>query len=315
VGASATRITREEFVTPPEFDGLQSAFHPAARVGGARIELVRFGDETRLGRTYQQIPVHVPSAFSFDAEPAALLYLVNMTAGLMDGDSHLIDIVARPGTRAVVTGQSASRIHPALSSFASQQWLADVQDGACLVVLPGPNIPFQGARFYQRCRVQLASTAHVLWGDIWLPGRHQRGNLSEKFKFHQIIQDFEVYREDRLIFRDRFGWEGPWTEEEVRWYWGGELACGSLFVTTPSPKVASHCGPELYRSVFPLDTGGTCIRWCGEPNAVTTDLFRTAMKLAAEAIGDAATSPWLLNSTELSPNHWFSSFVPACAGE
>jgi urease accessory protein len=68
VGAPAARITREEFVTPPEFRGLESVQHPAARVGGVRIELIRSGAETRLGSCYQQIPVRVMPPFSFDAE-------------------------------------------------------------------------------------------------------------------------------------------------------------------------------------------------------------------------------------------------------
>ena len=63
--------------------------------------------------------------FELDGEPASLLYLINLTAGLLDGDGHLIEITARAGTRAVVTGQSATRIHPALASFATQQWAVD----------------------------------------------------------------------------------------------------------------------------------------------------------------------------------------------
>ena len=35
--------------------------------------------------------------FSFDGEPAALLYLINLTAGLMDGDGHLVEIRRRAG--------------------------------------------------------------------------------------------------------------------------------------------------------------------------------------------------------------------------
>ncbi len=42
--------------------------------------------------------------FNLDSEAAALLYLINLTAGLMDGDAHRIDLTARAGTRAVVTG-------------------------------------------------------------------------------------------------------------------------------------------------------------------------------------------------------------------
>ena len=66
MGSRATRITREELVTPPEFRGLTSAEHQAGRVGGARIELVRSGDETRLGTCYQQVPVRVMPPFIFE---------------------------------------------------------------------------------------------------------------------------------------------------------------------------------------------------------------------------------------------------------
>ncbi len=36
MGSRATRITREELLTPPEFRGFPQAGHQAGRVGGAR---------------------------------------------------------------------------------------------------------------------------------------------------------------------------------------------------------------------------------------------------------------------------------------
>ena len=156
MGARAVRITREELVTPPEFLGVLPTKNPAGRVGGARIELIRSANRTHLGACYQQIPVRLFPPFELDSEPAVLLYLINLTAGLLDGDAHLIEIHAKEGVRAVVTGQSATRIHPALESHATQQWVVKVEDDACLVVLPGPAIPFQGSRYYQRGRVELA---------------------------------------------------------------------------------------------------------------------------------------------------------------
>ena len=118
----------------------------------------------------------------------------------------------------MVTGQSATRVHPALGSYATQQWDVEVEDDACLVVLPGPVIPFRGSRYYQRGRVELAPRARLIWGDIWLPGRYDRGELSERFQFERIVQDFEVRRDGRLVYRDRFRWDGPWTPEDADWY-------------------------------------------------------------------------------------------------
>lgn len=308
MGARPVRITREDLVTPPEFRSLlPDASDPAGRIGGARIELIRRGDATRLGTCYQQIPLRVMPPFLFASEPASLLYLINLTAGLMDGDGHGIELTAREGTRAVVTGQSATRVHPALSRFATQQWNVKVEDDACLVVLPGPTIPFGGSRYFQRGRVELAPRARMIWGDIWLPGRYDRGELSERFRFERIVQDVEVRRAGRLVYRDRFCWDGPWTEEEANWYLGGALATASLFVAGPLPEIPAEVGAGMQRAVFRLDSGESCLRWCGPPGAVTADLVMTALQLAARWTSGAGARPWLVASGELAPNHWFST--------
>lgn len=306
MGSRATRITRDEILTSPDFQGPHTAQHAAARVGGARIELIRHGAETRLGSCYQQVPVRVMPPFAFDSEPAALLYLINLTAGLLDGDAHRVEITARSGTSAMVTGQSATRVHPAVNSYSTQQWHVEVEDDACLVVLPGPTIPFHSCRFYQRGRVELAPRARLIWGDIWLPGRYDRGALSERFQFDRIVQDFEARRAGRLIYRDRFRWDGPWTQEDAGWYFGGSLATASLFIAGPLPDTLPEAGPALRRSTFRLDTDVSCMRWCGHPVAVTADLVQIALRVAASWTGGADAPPWFLGSNSLAPNHWFS---------
>jgi urease accessory protein len=311
LGARSARITREEFLTPPEFLDVPQTKHPAARVGGARIELVRDGGATRLGARYQQIPLRLFPPHVLQGEPASLLYLISPTAGLMDGDAHRVEITAREGARAVVTGQSATRIHPALESFATQQWSTVVEDDAYLVVLPGPAIPYKGSRYYQRGRAELAPRARLIWGDVWLPGRYDRGALSERFQFDRIVQDLEVRREGRLVYRDRFRWDGPWTEEEVRWYFGPGLAAASLFVAGPMPDPSDlpEPPPGVRRSVFPLDDGSTSLRWCGPPTAVTGDLAGLALKIAGSWTDGPGARPWFLESGGLAPNHWFSTPV------
>lgn len=294
-------------MTPPEFRDISAAQDPTARVGGVALELIRRGDETILGNSYQQVPLRMLPPFSFDGEAAALLYLITLTTGLLDGDAHLFRVTARSDTRMVLTGQSATRVHPAVNSFATQQWDVEVENNAILVVLPGPVIPFQGSRLYQRARVQLAPNARVIWGDIWLAGRYERGTLSERFAFERIVQDLEVRRNDKLIYRDRFRWDGPWTEQDAGWYFGGHLASASLFVGGPIPEILPQPCASVRRAVFPLDSGETCIRWCGSPMRVTDDFVRVALSIAGQWTGGANAPPWLLSSSELSPNHWFST--------
>src|SRR4051794_25042543 len=136
MGAWPARITRADFVTPAEFrQGEQlsvssTSERGAGRVGGVRLELVPTPRGTQLGRVYQQVPLRVLPPFSFTPEDPALVYLLNPTAGLLDGDAQLVEVEAAPGSRAVLTGQSATRVHPSLGRFATQQWRVVVHPGA-----------------------------------------------------------------------------------------------------------------------------------------------------------------------------------------
>ena len=159
---------------------------------------------------------------------------MNPTAGLLDGDGHRVEIDAGPGTRALVTGQSATRIHPAVHGFSTQQWQVRAGEGSQLVLLPGPNIPYRGCRYHQKAAIDLDDSARLIWGDIWTPGRYARiGDLAEHYEFERIVQELEVHRGGELVYRDRFTWEGPWDEADAQWYLGGGLtdATGSLFIT------------------------------------------------------------------------------------
>ncbi|MDX2038438.1 MAG: urease accessory protein UreD [Isosphaeraceae bacterium] len=306
MGARPTRIDRQEFVTPPEFSEFQLARAQAARIGGVRLEMIERAGTTRFGSAYHQVPILTMPAFSFDREPAALVYLINLTAGLMNGDGHLVEIVARSGTNTVVTGQSATRIHPAVDSFCTQQWSLEVEPGACLVALPGPAIPYRGSRYYQRGRARLHDGARLIWGDIWLAGRYQRGAASERFVFERIVQELEVRRGDRLIYRDRFRWDGAWTDEEADWYFGGHLAAASLFASEPIPPDIDLSTPGVRSATLPLSSGAVCVRWCGPPALVIESLVRASMQIAGAWHSGSTARPWLLDSTELTPNHWFS---------
>jgi urease accessory protein len=295
MGAPSDRITAADFVTPPELAGWPLAADGTGRIGGVRLELCADQGGGGFHECYQQVPLRVLPPFHFGADRPTLVYLLNPTAGLMDGDAHLVRLTAGPRTRTVVTGQSATRIHPSLKGFSTQQWDVTVGEGAILVVLPGPAIPFQGSRFYQRVSIELEQGAHMIWGDLWFAGRYARGRDSERFQFQTIVQDMKVRRVGQLIFRDRFCWRGPWDESTAAWHFGDAPACGSLFVT-------GGLEPDNGSATFATAAGDTCIRWCGESEAVVTNLVKNALRAAGKRCG----SEWL-GADDLAPNHWFST--------
>jgi urease accessory protein len=264
----------------------------AGRVGGLRLELVAGGRGTGLGSCYQQVPLRVLPPFRLADHQPALLYVLNPTAGLLDGDGQLVCLTARAGARAVIVGQSATRIHPCPHGFATQQWHIRVEAGAALVILPGPGIPFEGCRYYQRAEVELDEGAGFVWGDVGLAGRYARGAASERFRFARLVQELRVRRGERLVFRDRFSWRGPWDEATAAWHFGGGSAWGSVFATGPAPDTGG--------ARFTTACGDTCVRWTGAAERVTADVVRTALRLAAGA-GDG----WAFRDA-LAPVHWFS---------
>jgi urease accessory protein len=295
MGATPDRITAAEFVTPPELASWSLAANGAGRIGGVRLELLADPAGTRLGSCYQQVPLRVLPAFQFGHDRPSLVYLLNPTAGLMDGDGQLVEVAAEAGSRAVIVGQSATRIHPSLHGFSTQQWRVRVEAGAVLFILPGPAIPFRGCRYFQRVRVDLAEGASLIWGDLWFAGRYARGEASEQFQFEWMIQDMAVRRAGGLIFRDRFGWRGPWNETTARWHFGGSPAGGSLFATGPLAPEQAAGG-----ACFTTAAGDSCVRWCGESEQVSARLVETALASAAERAGSKG-----LPADALAPNHWF----------
>ncbi len=306
MGAPAARITAADFRTPPELREWRLAADAAGRIGGVRVELVGGGAVTRLGNCYQQVPLRVLPPFHFGPRQPALLYLLNPTAGLLDGDGQRVELTARAGSRALVVGQSATRIHPSLAGFSTQQWDIRVEAGAVLVVLPGPAIPFPGCRYYQRVTVDLDEGASFVWGDIWLSGRYARGDGTEQFQFDRLIQEFEVRRYGRGVFRDRFCWRGPWDRETAAWHFGRHPASGSLFATGPVDESLFALSRPPGRALFPTAEGDTCCRWQGSSEEVAWGVVELALRFGPVRADHSDGSMWFVPGRELAPNHWFS---------
>jgi urease accessory protein len=300
------RITVGEFVTPPEFVSRELSPVTAGRVGGVRLELNPAScARTSFGRCYQQVPLRVLPPFQLGKGQPSLIYLLNPTAGLLDGDGHLVELTARAGVRAVIVGQSATRIHPCLHRFATQQWRIRVEAGAALVVLPGPSIPFVGCRYYQRVTVDLDPGAVFAWGDIGYSGRYARAEASERFQFDVIVQELTVRRAGRPVFRDRCCWRGPWDPATAEWHFGrsGD-AWGTLFTTVPVLALNETDRPGA--ATFATAAGDVSGRWTGSAEQVTADVVRAALHWTSDPTARLSEAAWL-NPTLLAPAHWFSA--------
>lgn len=307
MGTRTVRFTPEDFSKPLEFQRLELSHSPTGQIGGVSLAMVESSGITKLGACFQQTPVRVFPPFHFRNEPASLQYLINPTAGLMDGDGHLFEIHAGPNTRSVITGQSATRVHPALDRYATQQWRIHVADGAQLVVLPGPNIPFRNSRYYQHVEIDLEGDAKLVWADIWTPGRYDRNELSERYEFQQIIQHLEIRRDGQPVFRDRFNWLGPWDDETRRWHMGENPINGSsgIFVTGDITDSFASLLTDPQSVMMRTGSGDTMIRTCGLPSEILVQTVKDSLRIAAQWTPEFGLTHWLLTQNHLGPSHWF----------
>jgi hypothetical protein len=66
--------------------------------------------------------------------------------------------------------------------------------------------------------------------------------------------------------------------------------------------------PDTACAVLATASGDTCIRWCGQPAAVTRAIVHAALCIAGSWTHGRDGPPWLLDARHLGPNHWF--FLP-----
>ena len=82
---------------------------------------------------------------------------------------------------ALVTTQSATKIHQMDANFAAQTQRLALADNAYLELLPGPTIPHRHSRYITQTRATVAESATLLSAEVLQPGRkhHGEGELFE----------------------------------------------------------------------------------------------------------------------------------------
>jgi urease accessory protein len=122
----------------------------------------------------------------------AWVYLTTFGGGMVDGDRIDVDLLAGPGSTALLGTQSATKVYrsracacagPCACGGCSFVLRARVEPGAALAVVPDPVVCFAGARYAQRIDVSLAAGASVLLLDGYSCGRAARG---ERWRFERF---------------------------------------------------------------------------------------------------------------------------------
>ncbi|HEX7896891.1 MAG TPA: urease accessory protein UreD [Planctomycetota bacterium] len=147
---------------------------------------------TQLLRVLRVVPGSAPGE--------GIVYLLNPSGGLAQGDEVDADIRVTAGAHAVVTAPSATRVYRMESGEAVCRTRLDVEAGASLEYLPEPLIPHGGASYTEEVDLRVASGGRALIWSLVGPGRAARG---ESLAYRKLALRLRIEEGGRPILLER----------------------------------------------------------------------------------------------------------------
>jgi len=147
--------------------------------GVLRLEFASRDGVTEIADRYQQAPLQVQKVLHPHAAlpGMAWVYVLTVTGGIVQGDRLETEIVARDEAQVHVTTPAATKIYRSPAAPASHRLHIRAAAGSYVEYLPGPVIPFRGARFVEEVTLVAHPRATVVYGGIVSPGRVAMGEV------------------------------------------------------------------------------------------------------------------------------------------
>ncbi len=168
--------------------------------GELRLEFDVRAGKTAIARQFARAPLKVQRPFYPEGAAVCHCPILHTAGGVVGGDRLDITVCLRPGARALLTTAAAGKIYRS-NGREAQQWVSiSLAAGACLEWLPQETILFDGARYRQQVRVDLAPDASWLGWDIARFGRTARGEVFVQGKARSWL---EVWQDGQPLWIDR----------------------------------------------------------------------------------------------------------------
>ena len=170
------------------------------RDGALALSLERRGPRTVLAGCRSTLPLQVLAPVALE-DPAAVVWMLNPTGGLLGGDRLAIAVDAAPRAHAVLTTPSASRVYRAPAEPTVQRVDIRLGAGAMVEWVPDHTIPYAGSDFRQAIDVELGEGARLILLDAFAAGRIAHG---EAWAFRRLESAVTVRDRQGLVLHDRF---------------------------------------------------------------------------------------------------------------
>ena len=174
------------------------------RDGLLRLRFERRGPGTVVAGCRAVPPLQMLAPMALDA-PAAVVFVLNPTGGVVGGDRLVIEVEAGPDAHACLTTPSATRVYRTEGEPAVQEVSLRLAPGAVVEWVPDHTIPFAGSGFRQSIRAEVGDGARLILVDAFAAGRIARG---EAWGFGRLESALLVGDARGPLLHDRFRLEG-----------------------------------------------------------------------------------------------------------
>ena len=155
---------------------------------------------TRPVRSQSRAPLKVQKPFYPEDSGVCHSVIVHTAGGLVGGDRLDLELHLQSQSRALVTTAAAGKVYRSQEAITRQTTHIEINQGACIEWFPQETIVFNGARYQQDLRVELASDSIWLGWDITRFGRSARG---EQFLQGNWRSRTEIWRHGAPLWLDR----------------------------------------------------------------------------------------------------------------
>ena len=298
-GEGGTAADDAQPAVPPAFREYGEESLPQApafghgKHGVADLVVARDGDNpTRLVSDFVKVPYHLTGTLDSDpAEGLTTICLQDPTGAVTQGDRHTLSVAGRPGARAHVTTQSATKVQRMKASYAHLEATLTAESGAYLEYLPGPTILNEDARCLQTTTVSVAPDAAVVVGDVFVPD-----GLSDHdpFGFDHYHSRVEATVDGSLVCADAVDLRPGERDPRGPASMGDYAVVGTLYVITPDSAAGAGLAGEIHdrltshpvaagASVLREDAGVT-VRILGDRSTDVTDALHAAWDETRQAL-------------------------------
>lgn len=174
------------------------------RVSSLRLAAGEKAGKTILEDLYFTAPFKVMSPF--EGQKGGLrVMLLTASAGVMAGDRQEFDFHIKTGASLEFLSQSYEKIHKMQEGCARRESRVTVEKGGGFAFHPLPVIPFRDSAFENKMDIFLEDdTSRFSLREILSCGRAASGEKFAYRRYHSLVQ---IYRGERLIYRDNVRYE------------------------------------------------------------------------------------------------------------